>query len=70
MVRDDPDGGRGTEGGGRVNIPEVYGTCMYCGRTIYSGDDFLDVLENGKIIGLECEECSEKEEGEPNETCD
>ena len=34
---------------------------MCCGRTIYSGDDFLDVLQNGKIIGLECEECSEEE---------
>ena len=46
-----------------MKIPEVYGKCMCCGRVIYSGDDFADILENGKIIGLECEECSEKEEG-------
>ena len=47
-----------------MRIPEVYGECMCCGRVIYSGDTFTSVWEEGKVVALECEECSDKESEE------
>lgn len=44
-----------------MRIPEVYGKCRCCGRVIYSGDTFTSVWKDGEVVGLECEECSDKE---------